>query len=85
MSDLLNREVGKLEGRLTALEEKMKTHEAKMDTRLSAIDAKLDNIADILSQGKGGWKALAWATGAVATIGGAVAWIVSSLNIRLHP
>lgn len=85
MSEALHQAVGELRGRLTALENEMSEHKATMDTRLSTIDRKLDNIADILAQGKGGWRALAWVTGAIATVAGAVAWLVSNLNIKLHP
>ena len=43
-------QVGRLDGRLTAVEARMERHETKTADQLSAIDAKLDAIHDTLAE-----------------------------------
>jgi hypothetical protein len=80
MTDALNREVGRLEGRLTALEAEMKAYKLENNTKLASIEKKLDDITDILSQGRGGWKAAAWLAGAIATVAVSVDWVWEKLH-----
>lgn len=56
MSDDLNRDVGRIDGRLTALEARSDRFEAGTQGRLGSIEAKLDSIAAALAAGGGARK-----------------------------
>jgi hypothetical protein len=71
--DIPARTLGRLEGRLAALEERMDRHEASLGARLSAIEGKLDHMGTTLAQGLGGLRAAHLISGAVLAAGGFIA------------
>lgn len=73
MSDQINpREFGQLEGAVKALTSKM----GDLATDVEELSKKVDNLTTLITEAKGGWRALMWVAGASATAGGAVVAIV---------
>lgn len=65
--------LGRLEGRLDALEDRMTRYEAANAGRLAAIEHKLDMLASTLAQGLGGMRVAHWVGGAILAVGGYLA------------
>ena len=64
------RVLGQLEGRMSALEDRMTRHEASIAAKLVSIEGKLDNVCTALAQGLGGMKVFHWLAGlGLATVG----------------
>lgn len=57
--------LGRLEGRLLAVEDRMDRYEAASAARLAIIEAKLDAVATSLAQGLGGVRVFHWIGGAI--------------------
>lgn len=51
-------ELGQLEGRLAALEQKIDGYEQRAERRLHSIETKIDELGAALNFGRGGWKVL---------------------------
>lgn len=66
------REFGQLEGAVKALDSKM----GELAADVVALSEKVDTLTTLLTEAKGGWRALMWVAGASATLGGAVVAIV---------
>ncbi len=62
--------LGRLEGRIVALEDRMDRQEAMTSVRLTAIETKLDHIGNALAQGLGGMRLIHWIAGAVLACAG---------------
>lgn len=62
MDAQLQRDVGKIEGRLESVEDRMETMEEKIDRLLEAVNSA-----------RGGWHAIMWFGGSAAAIGAAFA------------
>jgi hypothetical protein len=58
----LHMEVGRLDGRLSAMETRMDRHEVEMRAQLSSMDVKLDSIQTTLAERGGSlrWNYLTW-------------------------
>jgi hypothetical protein len=65
--------LGRLEGRLDALEDRMSRGEDATAARLAAIEHKLDLLAGTLAQGLGGMRVAHWLGGAMLAAGGFLA------------
>jgi hypothetical protein len=65
--------LGRLEGRLDALEDRMSRSEDAASARLAAIEHKLDLLAGTLAQGLGGMRVAHWVGGAMLALGGFLA------------
>jgi hypothetical protein len=65
--------LGRLEGRLQALEERMDRYEMSTAAHLNAIDAKLDALAATLAQGLGGMRVAHWIGAAILAVSGYIA------------
>lgn len=63
-----------------ALSELSKKHEQSMKEISGSLDSFQDEVRDLLSQTKGGWKSLAWLGTLLAAIAGCVTWILSTLS-----
>jgi len=70
------RQLGQVEGRLSALEQKLHVLEQRIENRLTAIDAKLDQLTAALNIGRGGWKALAVLGAALSGAAALLAWLL---------
>jgi hypothetical protein len=62
--------LGRFEGRIIALEDRMDRHEAVNSVRLTAIETKLDHISNTLAQGLGGMRLIHWIAGAALACAG---------------
>lgn len=75
MTETLNREVGRLEGQLAALTQRVDRHEQSISQQLEGINEKLDQISTAIATGAGSSKGSAtllhWALSAAAV---AAAW-----------
>lgn len=78
MTAELQRDLGKHDAQIEALERDMQ--EMKADLR--RVFDKLDQINDTLSEAKGGWKTMMWIAGASAAAGGLIAKFVPYINGR---
>jgi hypothetical protein len=67
------RMLGRLEGRVDALDERMNRHEASIAARLSSIEAKIDAMTNTLAGGLGGIRVFHWVGGLLLALGGFVA------------
>jgi hypothetical protein len=67
------RVLGRLEGRVDALDERMDRHEAAISSRLASIDAKIDTIVTTLAGGIGGVRVFHWIGGLMLAVGGFIA------------
>lgn len=73
------RDVGRLEGRLQALEAKVTDLERSIDARLVAIERKLDFLTEAFNLGRGAAITLAKLGGLLVLAFGATAWLVENL------
>lgn len=69
------RDFGQLEGAVKALTSKM----GDLTEDVETLSKKVDALTNLLTEAKGGWRALMWVAGASATLGGAVVAIVKML------
>jgi hypothetical protein len=67
------RMLGRLEGRVDALDERMTRHEATISARLASIDAKIDTMMTTLATGLGGVRVFHWIAGVLIAVGGFIA------------
>lgn len=75
MNDLV-RDIGRLEGRLQALEENMALIERSIDGRLAGIERKLDRLTEAFNMGRGAAITLAKLGGLILLACGAIAWFI---------
>jgi len=78
MTAELQRDLGKHDAQIEALERDMQ--EMKADLR--RMFSKLDQISETLSEAKGGWRTLMWVAGCSAAAGGLIAKFLPFLNGR---
>lgn len=64
----LQRDVGKMEGRMDALDRAMSEGFKRIEDALSKIDGRLDTIDTRESERKGAWRVIAWVSGGVSFV-----------------
>lgn len=69
------RQLGQVEGRLSALEQKLQLLEQRIEQRLTAIDSKLEQLTAALNIGRGGWAALAMVGAVLGAIISLIVWV----------
>ncbi len=70
-------QIGRMDGRLIALESRMDRHEIFVGTKLATIESKLDDVLMAQAAGTGGTRATRWIIGlAVST----AAWFAGHLT-----
>lgn len=77
--DVIARDIGRLEGRLQALEVKVAEMERSIDARLVGIERKLDGLTEAFNLGRGAAITIAKLGGLLVLAAGAVAWLVENL------
>lgn len=75
MNDVV-RDIGRLEGRLQALEDNVAVFERSIDDRLAGIERKLDRLTEAFNMGRGAAITLAKLGGLILLACGAVAWFI---------
>lgn len=70
---------GQLEGAVKGLDSKVGDLEAKVER----MTLKVDNLIEIVTEAKGGWRTVVWLGSIAAAIGSGVTWIVAHLNISM--
>jgi hypothetical protein len=78
--DDMARDVGRLEGRLQALEDKVSIVERSIDERLGAIEQKLDRLTEAFNMGRGAAITVAKLGGLLLLASGTVAWFVDHMT-----
>ena len=63
---------------IARLEERMQT----MERDMLNMTRKLDEVLDALKEAKGGWRAMMWIAGAVASVAAAVTWGLQHIQIK---
>jgi len=79
MNDMA-RDVGRLEGRLQALEDSVSAIERSIEERLRAIEQKLDRLTEAFNMGRGAAITLAKLGGLLLLALGAAAWFVDRMT-----
>lgn len=46
-----------------------------------SLKENVQAMRDLMEQGRGGWRTLAWLGGAAGAVGGGLAWIVSHVKV----
>ena len=69
--------IGRMDGRLTALESRIDRHETFTTAKLNAIETKLDDVLMAQAAGTGNTKAIRWIIGIAISIG---AWVHGHLS-----
>jgi hypothetical protein len=80
MADLpgsTNQQIGRMDGRLTALESRLDRHEIFVTAKLNAIDTKLDEALMMQVAGIGNSKAIRWIIGLAISV---AAWFAGHLT-----
>ncbi len=72
-----NLHIGRMDGRLTALESRMDRHETFVASKLNAIEAKLDDALMAQAAGTGNTKAIRWIVGITISV---AAWLHGHLT-----
>jgi predicted secreted protein len=72
MDDDTQRDIGRLEGKVDALER-----------TVEQMNQKLDTLSAYMAETKGGWKALLALAGFASAAGSAVTWFVASIVKKL--
>lgn len=72
------RDFGRLEAKVEALEALV----AEQTQALKVMTDRIDNLTNLLSEARGGWRTLMWAGGAVATAASAITWAIHNLTIK---
>ena len=85
--DELQRDLGRVEGRMEAMEAGHRARDGVVDDRLDRIEAASETVRrdvaemkEMLAQGKGGWRVIAAAAGIFGMIAG---WIGPTLAKKL--
>ena len=68
----LEMQVGELKGAMKSTEEKVE----RLEERMERVENKQDQILDIISQTRGGWKVLSVLAAVAATVGAAMSKLV---------
>lgn len=53
-----------------------------MERDMLNMTRKLDEVLDALKEAKGGWRAMMWIAGAVASVAAAVTWGLQHIQIK---
>jgi hypothetical protein len=80
----LSRAIGRLEGRLDAVERTGIERDQALDRQLAAINAKLDRLTAAFNLGRGGALVLAKLGGALLLLVGAAAWLADRVPAWLR-
>jgi hypothetical protein len=83
MSDNIEREIGKLQGRMEAWDKRLEDIEGHMDERLTKIEGYLQEIRDAASMGKGAWWLLLKIGAVLTAIIGALTWVIDKAMGKL--
>ncbi len=70
-------QIGRMDGRLIALESRMDRHEIFVGSKLATIENKLDDVLMAQASGNGGTRATRWIVGIVLSI---AAWLAGHLT-----
>jgi len=64
----VERTIGNLDARMTAMEARMSALEGRIDSRLNRIENALDEVHAAVISARGAWRAIAWVAGLSGTL-----------------
>lgn len=81
--DILTRRIEDMKERMIDPQEfgRLEQQVDQLAAQLANVQTTLSAINTTLSEAKGGWRALMWASGASAAAGGFVTWMLQQLRI----
>ena len=59
----------------------LEAHVAQLREDVRALQATVNEMAAMMAQARGGWKAIALVGGIAGTLGGAIAWIIAHIKV----
>ena len=72
----LHRHIGKVEGRLDALEKDVEAIQSDLKEALNRIHSRLDGIAEAITAGKSAWKTITIIATVLVSLAGGAGWVI---------
>lgn len=72
----VERALGNLDARMTAMEARMTAWENRIDSRLNRIEASLEEVHAAVISARGAWRAVAWIASVAGLAAGAVTAVI---------
>ncbi len=72
----LHRHIGKVEGRLDALEKDVEAIQSDLKEALNRIHTRLDGIAEAITAGKSAWKTITIIATVLVSLAGGAGWVI---------
>ncbi len=79
------REIGRLEGQVTSLEQRQIKHETAVAESLANLTDKMDNIIAILNMSRGGWWVATKVLATVSVIAACITWVGKNIHLIKGP
>lgn len=54
----------------------------RLTNDVEKLTAQVAQIAEMMTEAKGGWRAIAWVAGVAGALGGAITWAVQHITVR---
>lgn len=80
MGDEVNRDLGRLEGRLEELIQTRAAHDKATDERFDRLEAKVQMLLDAANMGKGAWWLLLKIGGVMTALVALVSWVIDKVR-----
>lgn len=80
MPDEINRDLGRLEGRLDEFIQARVNRDKRTDERFDRLEEKVQQLLDAANMGKGAWWLALKIGGLMTVIGAAAAWVVQKIG-----
>lgn len=68
----VERTLGNLDARMSAMESRMSALEGRIDSRLDRIESTMDEVHGAVISARGAWRAIAWVAGISGTVAAAL-------------
>lgn len=72
------RDFGKLEGAVSALADKV----AALTSDVESLSKQVKTLTDLMSEARGGWRAVAGVAGVAGTLGAAITWFSQHVTLK---
>ena len=71
-------QIARLDERLRQLDTELKA----LTNGLSDLQVQMGQILDKLNEARGGWRMLMWLGGGAATLGAAISWVLTHVQVK---
>lgn len=80
MADQINpQEFGQLQGSVRAMDSKL----GKLEEEMKVLSTRVQNLIEIVTEARGGWRTVVWLGGLASTVGGAIGWALAHVNVSI--